>query len=137
MRRPSIVSLVLAGLGAVLVATATARMAAEDPKPLAHMVFFTLKDHSAESRSKFVDSTRKHLGAIEGTTYFSVGSIAEDADVQEGASVKEWDVALHVVFPDKAAKAAYLKNPHHDAFVAENKDQFEKVQVFDSFLSVD
>jgi hypothetical protein len=124
----------LAGVVAASAALARVPAADDGAQPLAHMVFFQLKDRSAASRTAFAESTRKHLGGIDGVTYFSVGIIAEDEDVQEPVSVKDFDVALHVVFPSKAAKAVYLKNAHHDAFVAENKDQFAKVQVFDSFL---
>ncbi len=113
----------------------TASFAASDDKPLAHMVFFGLKDRSPEAREKFLESCRKYLGGHEGTTYFSVGIIAEDEDVQEPVSVKDFDVALHVVFENKAGKAKYLKSERHDAFVAENRALFSNVKVFDSFLS--
>jgi hypothetical protein len=137
MRQFRWIGIGLAFVAGSLAATAVAHISRRAEVPLAHMVFFQLKDRSAESRQKFAESTRKHLGGIEGVTYFSVGTLAEDPDVQEPVSVKDFDVALHVVFPSKAAKAAYLKNPHHDAFVAENKDQFAQVQVFDSFLITD
>ena len=42
---------------------------------------------------------------------------------------------LHVVFENKEGKAKYLKSPRHDSFVAENKDKFGKVRVFDSYLA--
>ena len=43
-------------------------------------------------------------------------------------------MALHVVFENKAAKARYLKSERHDQFVAENREKFAGVRVFDSFL---
>ena len=43
-------------------------------------VFFTLKDRSEESRQRFVDSCHKYLADIEGSTYFSLGTIAEDVE---------------------------------------------------------
>jgi hypothetical protein len=105
-------------------------------KPLAHMVFFGLKDRSPESRAEFVKSCQKYLGDHAGSVYFSVGTIAEDVD--EGAvSVKDFDVALHLVFEGKAFKEKYLKDPRHDAFVAENREKFAQVRVFDSYLSGD
>lgn len=125
----------LVGLVGTMAAFASVRGAENDDKPLAHMVFFGLKDRSPEARQKFVESCRKHLSGHEGVTYFSVGVIAEDEDVQEPVSVKDFDVALHAVFENKAAKAKYLKSPRHDAFVAENKESFAGVRVFDSFLA--
>ncbi|GIW86900.1 MAG: stress responsive protein [Isosphaeraceae bacterium] len=103
-------------------------------RPLAHMVFFGLKDRSPQARAAFVQSCQKYLGDHPGTLYFSVGTIAEDVD--EGAvSVKDFDVALHLVFDSKASKENYLKDPRHDAFVAENRDKFAQVRVFDSYLA--
>ena len=102
-------------------------------RPLAHMVFFTLKDRSEASRARFVESCQTYLGDIEGTTYFSVGTIAED--VEEPVSVKDFDVGLHVVFESKAAKEAYLTHPQHLKFVEENRPEFAKVRVFDTYLA--
>jgi hypothetical protein len=100
--------------------------------PLAHMVFFGLKDRTKETRDAFVASCQKYLAGHDGVTYFSVGTIAEDAP--EPVSVLDFDVALHVVFENKEAKAKYLKSPRHDSFVADNKEKFAKVRVFDSYL---
>ena len=105
----------------------------EKPEPkLAHMVFFTLKDRSKESREKFVASCDKYLTNHEGAEFYAVGTIAED--VVEPVSERDWDVALHVVFATKAAEAKYLKHPRHTQFVEENKDHFAKVRVFDSYI---
>ena len=121
-------------------ATAILRDAAgspQDPKmpnQLAHMVFFTLKDHSKTSRDAFVASCHKYLKGHEGTVYYSVGTIAED--VEEPVSVRDFDVALHLVFESQEAEAKYLKDPRHQQFVEENRPRFEKVRVFDSYVSV-
>lgn len=99
---------------------------------LAHMVFFTLKDHSKESRDAFVASCHKYLANHEGVRYFSIGEIAQD--VEEPVSVRDFDVALHLVFENKAAEFTYQKSERHTQFVAENKAKFEKVRVFDSYI---
>jgi hypothetical protein len=109
---------------------AGSRPAAE--APLAHMVFFSLKERTKEARDTFLASCQKYLTGHDGVTYFSVGTIAEDAP--EPVSVLDFDVALHVVFENKDAKAKYLKSTRHDSFVAENKEKFAKVRVFDSYL---
>ena len=113
---------------------AVARLATTAEPQLAHMVFFALKDHSKESRERFIASSEKYLADHEGTVYFSVGTIAEDKDVEEPVSVKDFDVALHVVFENKAAKAKYLASERHKQFVDENRESFAGVRVFDSFL---
>ena len=120
-------------LAPVLVAAAPRPAARAEPR-LAHMVFFTLKDRSARAREALVASCRKHLPGQAGAVHFSVGTIAEDV-VEPSVSVRDFDVALHLVFTDKDAEAKYLKDPRHQAFVAENKDSWSKVRVFDSYLA--
>jgi hypothetical protein len=101
--------------------------------PLAHMVFFAVKDHSSEARQKLVAACQKYLSGHDGTVSFSVGTRAED--VKEPVSDVEFDVAVHVVFEGKAAKEKYLTNPRHIKFVEENKSLFGKVRVFDPYLA--
>ncbi len=132
--RHVLLSLALLALAATFALDVAARMSSGADRPLAHMVFFGLKDHSKQSREKFIASCEKYLGEHPGTVYFSVGTIAEDEDVQEPVSVKDFDVALHVVFENKAAKATYLKSERHQKFVDENRESFANVRVFDSFL---
>ncbi len=132
--RNALVGLVLVALVAAFALDAVARLVEKAEPQLAHMVFFALKDHSTESREKFLASCQKYLADHEGTVYFSVGTIAEDKDVEEPVSVKDFDVALHVVFENKAAKAKYLASERHKQFVDENRESFAGVRVFDSFL---
>jgi len=110
-----------------------ARPAAKAEPRLAHMVFFTLKDRSPESRASFVDSCQKYLTGHPGATHVSFGTIAED--VVEAVSDRDFDVALHVIFENKDANANYQKSKRHVEFVALNKDKFAKVRVFDSYLA--
>jgi hypothetical protein len=113
---------------------AVGRLVGKAEPQLAHMVFFALKDHSKESRDQLLASCEKYLSNHEGTAYFSVGAIAEDKDIQEPVSVKDFDVALHLVFENKHAKAKYLESERHKKFVDENRQSFAGVRVFDSFL---
>ena len=132
--RNVLIGLALFALVASFALEAVARLAGAAEPQLAHMVFFALKDHSKESREKFIASCEKYLSEHEGTVYFSVGTIAEDKDVEEPVSVKDFDVALHVVFENKAAKAKYLASERHKQFVNENRESFAGVRIFDSFL---
>ncbi len=101
---------------------------------LAHMVFFTLKERTDDSRKAFVALCDKYLSGHPGVAYYSVGTIAEDA-IEPGVGVKDFDVALHLVFEDKAAKDTYLKSTRHDGFVAEIKPLVSQVRVYDSYLA--
>jgi Stress responsive A/B Barrel Domain len=99
---------------------------------LSHDVFFTLQDHSAEARQKFVESCKKYLDSHPGTVAFSAGARAED--VREPVSDTDFDVAVHVLFRDKAAHDEYLQSERHKQFVQENKGAWSKVRVFDSYV---
>ncbi|WP_435015333.1 Dabb family protein [Tundrisphaera sp. TA3] len=99
--------------------------------PLAHSVFFTLKDRSEASRERFVASCQKYLTGHEGVLSFSVGTIAED--VVEPPSDREFDVALLIVFRSKKDNETYQKSPRHVKFVEENRAHFAKVRVFDTY----
>jgi hypothetical protein len=120
-------------LAAVLLVGNVSQSADKTGPQLAHVVFFTLKDHSTEARERFIASCQKYLTGHDGAVSFSVGTMAEDVD-EPPVSVRDFDVALNVVFRDKAAKEAYLVNPRHKEFVARNKDAWSKVRVFDSYL---
>ena len=126
---PSALFALAALAGMVLPAAAQAA----EPQ-LAHSVVFALKDRAPEARDKFVASCEKYLAGHRGTVTFAVGVIAPD--VVEPVSDRDFDVTVHVVFESKEMLAAYLKSERHDQFVAENKDKFAKVRVFDSYLPV-
>lgn len=104
----------------------------EGNRPLAHMVFFSLKDRSDAACERFVQSCHRFLAGHKGVTYFSVGVIAKD--IEESVNVRDFDVALHLVFQDKAAADVYQESDRHQQFIEANRDQFEKVRVFDSYL---
>ncbi len=123
---------ILAASVAVLLAGAVMPAAEAAEPQLAHAVYFTLKDPSTKSREKFIASCEKYLTKHKGAVSFTIGTMAED--VKEPVSDREFDVALHVVFEDKAALAEYLKSERHEKFVAENKEGFAKVRVFDSYV---
>jgi hypothetical protein len=129
LRRLLAGSLALLLVGAVLPAAEPKKAA--DPQ-LAHSVIFTLKDQSAKSREGFVAICDKYLTSHKGVVSYTCGTIAED--VKEAVSDREFDVALHVVFEEKAALADYLKSKRHDEFVAAIKGLVAKVRVFDSYL---
>ena len=119
----------LATLTALLALAVTAR--ADEPA-VGHMVSFELKDKSAEAKKKLVDACCKYLKNHEGVLYFSAGVRAED--VKEPVSAADWDVAMHIVFKDKAALRKYGPHPDHRKFIDENKANWKGVKVYDSLL---
>jgi hypothetical protein len=116
---------------------------AAEPKPAAssdtasphigHMVYFKLRSATPENCKKLVDACEKYLRKHEGVVYFGTGVIGKSFDRE--VNDRAWDVALHVVFVNKAAHDKYQDHPEHLKFIAENKELWESVRVFDSELA--
>ena len=102
---------------------------ADEPQ-IGHMVFFQLKDSSPAARQKLVDACKKYLKDHDGVVYFSTGAIGED--FKREVNDREWDVALHLVFKNKAVHDKYQDAKAHLQFIDENKESWKKVRVFDS-----
>ena len=47
---------------------------------------------------------------------------------------KEFHVGLHIVFKDKASHDKYQPSEDHKKFIAEHKDTFKTVKVFDNYI---
>ncbi|MGL6095243.1 MAG: Dabb family protein, partial [Fimbriiglobus sp.] len=109
--------------------TAPAAVAADKPAPqIGHMVFFKLKDTSTAGKEKLVAACEKYLEKHDGVVYFSAGVIGDG--FKREVNDRDWDVALHLVFADKAAHDKYQDHPEHQKFIDENKTMWEKVRVF-------
>jgi len=128
-----IVAALVAGLLVGLATSGGAVCQAAD-RMLAHDVYFTLKDKSPQAKEKLVVACKKYLSGHPGTVWFAAGPLAEEFERE--VNDRGFDVALHVVFVDKAAHDQYQTSERHLKFIAENKDSFEKVRVFDSYLDV-
>ena len=68
-----------------------------------------------------------------GTLFFACGMLAHELDRE--VNVRDFDVALHLVFESQAAHDAYQDAPRHHRFVAAHKPTWAKVRVFDSVVS--
>jgi len=116
---------------AVIVAFAGVSAQAEE-RMLAHDVYFSLKDTSPQAKEKLIASCKKYLTGHPGTVRFAVGPIADE--MKRDVNDRDFDVALHLVFKSKAAHDLYAKAERHLKFIEENKDNWKKVRVFDSYL---
>ena len=99
---------------------------------VAHHVYFSLQDNSDEAKGRLLAAARKYLSDHPGTVFFAVGLLAED--LTRPVNDLDFDVSLQVVFTDKAAHDAYQTAAKHLTFIAENKANWKKVRVFDSYL---
>jgi hypothetical protein len=96
---------------------------------IAHMVYFTLKDASLVAQQKLVDDCRRYLKAAPGIVYFAVGTRV--ADLTRPVNVQDFHVGLHLVFESREAHDDYQASAPHLRFIAENKDNWTLVRVFD------
>ncbi len=118
--------------GSLVVAMVHGEAGAAEPQ-LGHMVYFKLKDASDSAKKKMVEACHKYLSNHDGVVYFSAGTLVPDLDRE--VNQRNWDVALHVVFENRAAHDTYQTHPRHKQFIEENRENWEKVQVFDSYLT--
>ena len=96
----------------------------------AHNVYFSLHDRSEAARQRLVEACRKYLPGHPGIVLFASGTLA--AELAREVNDRDFDVALHIVFRDRAAHDHYQTTPAHAQFIAENKDNWRRVRVFDS-----
>ena len=109
-------------------------LAAENEKMLAHEVYFSLTDNSPQAKEELVAACKKHLTGHPGTVWFAAGPVADE--LKGGMNDQQFDVALHLVFKNKAALTQYTKAERHLKFITENKATWKKVRVFDSYVEV-
>jgi hypothetical protein len=100
---------------------------------LAHSVYFSLKDNSEGMKQQFLAAGQKYLTEHSGVVFYAAGVLA--ADCERPLNDRDFDVALHVVFEDKAAHDAYQKAERHLKFIEETKGNWQKVRIFDSYVS--
>jgi hypothetical protein len=133
--RNMVIALGLLAAGAVALTSTLSIGAtrAEDGPQVAHSVYFKLKDTSGASRAKMAATCKLLLTGHEGALSFATGTLA--GDLNGPFNDHDFDVSLHLVFVNKAALDKYHAHPRHTKFVDENKDNWEKVRVFDAYLS--
>src|SRR5262249_11866131 len=78
---------------------------------ISHDVYFSLKDNSPAAAKKLVAACKKHLSGHPGEVFFAAGTLAREFDRE--VNDRDFDVALHIVFRDKAAHDAYQEAPRH------------------------
>lgn len=99
---------------------------------LAHNVYFTLKDDSPSAKNKLLAACRKYLTNHPGTVFFACGVLAES--LKRDVNDRIFHVGLHIIFKDQAAHDAYQVAIRHEEFIAENRENWKQVRVFDSMV---
>ena len=125
----SLLSLVALSVGI----TSHQTLAADTKEPrLSHSVYFSLNDNSDAAKEKLVAACKKYLSGHPGTVSFAVGVLAKD--FKQPVNDQDFDVSIQFVFTNKAAQEKYAKSEKHLKFIEENKANWKKVRVFDSYL---
>jgi hypothetical protein len=99
---------------------------------LAHNVYFALNDASPAAVKALIEASKKYLVRHPGVMHFAVGTLCLELD--RPVNDRDFHVALHIVFKDKASHDVYQKAELHEQFVAEMKGNWKKVRVFDSLV---
>ncbi len=100
---------------------------------ISHNVYFTLIDDSAEARRALLAACRKYLTGHPGQVSMACGTPAEG--FERPVNDRDWGVALHIVFADKAAHDKYQDSARHHQFVAESQPNWVRARVFDTELA--
>ncbi|MGE0761096.1 MAG: Dabb family protein [Pirellulaceae bacterium] len=100
---------------------------------LGHMVYFTLKDNSPAAVERLLNACRTYLSGHPGTVFFAAGTLV--SDLTREVNQRDFDVALQLVFESREAHDRYQVHERHQRFIAENRDNWARVRVFDANIS--
>ena len=76
---------------------------------LSHSVFFSLHDNSPAAVDRLVAACKTYLSDHPGTCFFAAGTLA--GEYQRPVNDRAFDVALHVVFSDRAVPRRLSAGP--------------------------
>ena len=116
----------------MLLSPAPSLAAEPEARMLSHDVYFTLEDDSPEAKKQLVAGCKKYLSKHPGTVFFAAGARVEEH--QREVNDRQFHVALHIVFKDKASHDQYQQAASHHKFIEEYKANWKAVKVFDSWL---
>ena len=94
-----------------------------------HVVLFWLKDDAPTgAKEQLLNDCKGLLGKIPGLTMFDVGTPAmTPREVVDNS----YSIGLLTAFPDSAGHDVYQTHPLHLEFIARNKANWKKVQIYD------
>ena len=97
---------------------------------IAHDLYLSLADNSAENRAAILAEAKRCLAPHPGIVYFATGVQAEK--LQGMFSDRDFDLVVHMVFVDSAALAKYARSKLHQEFVVKMAGKVKKLRIFDS-----
>ena len=97
-----------------------------------HMVYFTLNDNSEAAKQTLVEACHKLLKGHTGVVFYAAGTRV--LDLSREVNDQAFDVALQLVFENRAAHDTYQTHERHIQFIAENKANWKQARVFDAYV---
>ena len=96
-----------------------------------HVVIFWTDPANPNAADELIAGGKKYLAPIPGALQFHMGKMVGS---HRAVVDQTYQVALNLIFPDKAAQDAYQVHPEHVKFVDANKPTWAGVRVFDSYV---
>lgn len=101
------------------------------PQSLMHNLYFSLKDKSADNIAKFTDICVKYLSQHPGIQQFTTGGLT---DIKRDVSVRNFEVAVSIIYESRSAYEEYLKSKLHLEFFTASAGMIDNTYIFDSYL---
>ena len=101
------------------------------PQGMFHNLYFSLTDKSPASIQKFTDICIKYLSRHPGIRQFTTGGLT---DIKRDVSVRNFDVAVSIIYESKKAYDEYLKSKEHDEFFPATSGMIKDTYIFDTYL---
>src|SRR5262245_46706135 len=95
----------------------------------AHCVYFQLKDNSRAASDALIAGCDRYLTDHPGTVFYSRGLLS---DCNRPVNDRNFDVALVLIFADRAAHDTYQVADRHHEFITAFRDNWQQVRVFDA-----
>ncbi len=99
---------------------------------ISHDVYFTLHDGSENNIRSLIAACHKYLSGHPGVVFYAAGGL--EPELARPVNDRDFHVALHVVFTDRAAHDDYQVAERHLQFISEHKASWKQVRVFDSIV---
>lgn len=101
------------------------------PQGMFHNLYFELTDKSPASIARFTEICVKYLSKHPGILQFTTGGLT---DIKRDVSVRNFDVAVSIIYDSKKAYDDYLKSKEHDAFFPATAGMIANTYIFDTYL---
>ena len=99
---------------------------------LVHHVVFSLRDKSPKGKQAFIAALRELLREQSTAVYSAAGELADD--IAWSVSDRDFDVAVLIVFPDKATHDAYQDSPPHLRFMDRHEADWTSLRAIDWYV---